>query len=126
MIHYHIMKVEKRIIVRFYKASNGKEPVREWLKEQTKENKKLIGEDIKTVENTWPVGIPLVRKLAKDLWEVRTTLEIGKCRVFFTVWQNYMVLLHCIIKKTQKTPKQDFDLAKSRRNNIHSMGVENE
>jgi phage-related protein len=120
------MQAGTRIIVRFYKASNGKEPVREWLKEQTKEHKKLIGEDIKTVENTWPVGIPLVRKLDKDLWEVRTTLEIGKCRVFFTIWQNYMVLLHSIIKKTQKTPKQDLDLAKSRRNNIYAEGVENE
>jgi phage-related protein len=104
----------------------GKEPVREWLKGQIKEDKKLIGGDIKTVENTWPVGIPLVRKLDKNLWEVRTTLKSGKCRVFFTVWQNYMVLLHCIIKKTQKTPKQDLALAKSRRNDIHSEGAENE
>jgi hypothetical protein len=53
------MKGEKRITVRFYKVSNGKEPVREWLKEQMKEDKKLIGGDIKSVENTWPVGIPL-------------------------------------------------------------------
>jgi phage-related protein len=46
--------------------------------------------------------------------------------VFFTVWKKHMVLLHSIIKKTQKTPKQDLDLAKQRKNNVFAGGINNE
>ena len=109
--------MDKKIItVRFFKTPAGNEPLREWLKEQNKDVKKSIGEDIKAVENTWPVGYPLVTKLDQDLWEIRTSLPSHQIsRVFFTIWAGFMVLLHGIIKKTQKTPKQDLDLAKKRR-----------
>jgi phage-related protein len=116
------MPEEKRITARFFKTANGNEPVREWLKCQTKDYKKSIGEDIKVVEKSWPIGCPLVKKLDKDLWEVRTNLTDGICRVFFTVFENYMVLLHSIIKKTRKTPKQDLNLAKSRRDKVLDGG----
>ena len=117
------MPDEKVITVRFFKTAGGNEPVRDWLKELDKTNKKLIGEDIKVVEKLWPVGYPSVRKLDKDLWEVRSNISDGISRVFFTIWENYMILLHGIIKKTQKTPKQDLDLAKKRRNIVLSGGV---
>ena len=110
----------------FYKSSAGNEPVRDWLKLRSPEEKKAIGEDIKAVEFTWPVGYPQVVKLDKDLWEVRTNLPDGICRVFFTIWKQNMVLLHSIIKKTQKIPQQDLDLAKKRRNNVLAGGLTNE
>jgi hypothetical protein len=37
------METKKRIVARFFKTSIGKEPVRIWLKHQTKEDKKSIG-----------------------------------------------------------------------------------
>jgi len=45
---------------------------------------------------------------------------------FFTIWKQYMVLLHSIIKKTQRTPQQDLDLAKKRRNMVLAGGLTNE
>jgi phage-related protein len=117
---------DKIIFARFFKTVAGNEPVREWLKSQTKDNKKIIGGDISAVEWRWPVGYPLVSKLDNDLWEVRTHLPEGICRVFFTVWENYMVLLHAMIKKSKKTPQDDLDLAKKRRNFVLSGGLENE
>jgi len=123
MPHY---QTGKTITVRFFKSPAGNEPVKDWLKLRTPEEKKAIGEDIKAVEYSWPVGYPQVRKLDKDLWEVRTDLPDGICRVFFTVWEKYMVLLHSIIKKSQKTPQQDLDLAKKRRNIVMAGGLENE
>ena len=57
----------KAITVSFYKSESGKEPVREWLKSLSKEDKTIIGEDIKTVEFGWPLGMPLVRKLDRNL-----------------------------------------------------------
>ena len=116
----------KILTVFFYKSYSGNEPVRDWLKLRTAEEKKAIGEDIKAVEYSWPVGYPQVVKLDKDLWEVRTNLPQGISRVFFTIWQRYMVLLHSIIKKTQKTPQQDLETAKKRRNRVLSGGIENE
>jgi phage-related protein len=116
----------KTLTVYFYKTPNGNEPVRDWLKQRTSEEKKAIGEDIKAVEFSWPVGYPQVIKLDKDLWEVRTNLPNGISRVFFTIWKKYMVLLHGIIKKTQKTPKQDLDHAKKQRDKVMAGGIKDE
>ena len=60
--------------------------------------------------------MPLVRSLGAELWEVRGSLTGGKiARVIFCVDKSRMVLLHGFIKKTQKTPKKDFDLALKRK-----------
>ncbi|HUX91460.1 MAG TPA: type II toxin-antitoxin system RelE/ParE family toxin [Gallionellaceae bacterium] len=100
--------------VRFFKTDGGTEPVREWLRELSALDRKTIGEDVKTVQFGWPLGMPLVRKLDKDLWEVRIHLESRIARVLFTVSAGKIVLLHGFIKKSQATPKADLDLAKDR------------
>lgn len=63
--------------VRFYQSSQGREPVREWLKGLPPEERKVIGEYLKTVQFGWPLGMPLVRKLNPGLWEVRSTIPSG-------------------------------------------------
>ncbi len=45
--------------------------MREWLKSLDVEDRKAIGEDIKDVEFSRPIGMPLVRSLSRELWEVR-------------------------------------------------------
>ena len=62
----------------------------------------------------WPVGMPLVRSLGKKLWEVRSSIPNGIARVIFIVKGKYAVLLHGFIKKTQKTPQKEIDLALKR------------
>ena len=64
----------KRLPARFYRSDAGREPVREWLKGLEPEDRKVIGEDIKEVEFSWPIGMPLVRSLGRELWEVRSSL----------------------------------------------------
>ena len=98
--------------VRFFQTISRNEPVREWLKALVKDDRRNIGEDIKTAQYGWPLGMPLVRKLEKNLWEVRTSVSNGIARVIFTVIGNQMVLLHGFIKKSQKTPKPDLELAR--------------
>ena len=100
--------------VRFYKTDAGAEPVRDWLLELTATDRKTIGEDIKTVQFGWPLGMPLVRKMEKDLWEVRVHLDNRIARVLFTVSGGKAVLLHGFIKKSQATPQTDLKLAKDR------------
>jgi phage-related protein len=95
----------------FYRTEIGNEPVREWLKRLPREDKRKIGEDIKTAQIGWPLGMPLIRKIDRDLWEVRTRLENGIARVFFTVDGEYMILLHGFIKKSQKIPQNELKTA---------------
>ncbi len=107
--------VLKRLPARFYRTPSGREPVREWLRKLPADDRKLIGEDIKDVEFSWPVGMPLVRPLGRGLWEVRSNITHGRtARVIFCVDQGQMFLLHSFIKKTQKTPQPDIDLALKR------------
>jgi phage-related protein len=109
----------KTISVHFYKSEAGNEPVREWLKSLSVDDKMTIGQDIKAVEYGWPLGMPLVRKMDKDLWEVRSDISDKTiARVFFTVKDGCMVLLHGIIKKSQKTPENDLKIARERRNQV--------
>jgi len=46
----------------FFRAQSGSEPVREWLKSLSVDDKKTIGEDIKTVQFGWPIGMPVFGK----------------------------------------------------------------
>ncbi|MBI1921667.1 MAG: type II toxin-antitoxin system RelE/ParE family toxin [Geobacter sp.] len=101
----------------FYRSEASNEPVREWLKELSRDDKRQIGEDIKTAQVGWPLGMPLIRKIEKDLWEVRTRLADGIARVFFTVDGDYMILLHGFIKKSQKTPQNELKTAMTRLGN---------
>jgi phage-related protein len=76
--------------------------------------RRIIGEDIKTVQFGWPLGMPLVRKLDKGLWEIRSRLPDRIARVIFTTGERRMVLLHGFIKKSRKTPQEDLELARTR------------
>lgn len=98
----------------FFKTETGREPAREWLRALSRVERKIIGEDIKTVQFGWPMGMPLVRKLDKNLWEIRSRLENCIARILFTTAPGRMILLHGFIKKSQKTPKEDLQLAKNR------------
>lgn len=100
--------------VSFYMTDAGTEPVRDWLKSLSQDDRKRIGEDIKTVQYGWPLGMPLVRKMDRDLWEVRTSLQGRVARVLFTLEENAIVLLHGFIKKSQQTPATELRIAKQR------------
>jgi phage-related protein len=109
----------KIISVRFYVSEKGVEHVKDWLLSLTKDDRAVIGADIKMVEYGWPLGMPLVRKMEKDLWEVRIDLPKNRiARVLFTVHKQQMVLLHGLIKKSQKTPGSDLGTAKIRRDKV--------
>jgi phage-related protein len=103
-----------RLQVVFFRSDSGAEPVRRWLKSLPVSHKKAIGEDIKTVQFGWPMGMPLVEKLSPYLWEVRTKVPDGIARVMFTVDGQLMVLLHGFIKKTQKIPQKEIATARTR------------
>lgn len=105
----------RKLEVKFYCTKTGTEPVREWLSGLNREDKRIIGEDIKTVQFGWPLGMPLVGSMGDSLWEIRSKLSGGRiARVFFFMMSSTMVLVHGFFKKTQNTPKSELDLAKKR------------
>ena len=109
------MKAERPLNVVFFKTDAGNEPVREWLKELPKEDCKVIGTDILTVQYAWPVGKPLVDNLGEGIWEVRSRLDNRIARTLFALVDQEIVLLHGFIKKQQKTPADELELAKKRK-----------
>jgi phage-related protein len=115
----------KRVPAIFFQTEAGGEPVRDWLKGlPSSEDRKRIGEDIKTVEFGWPVGMPVCRPLGDTIYEVRARLAQNRiARVLFYIdKKGRMVLLHGFIKKTQKTPDEDLELARSNKNK-HQRGL---
>ena len=110
---------KKQLEAVFYRTSQGKDVVLNWLRSLEPEDRRTIGFDLKDVEFGWPVGMPLCRSLGNGLWEVRSSLSHGKiARLLFCLHQQKIVVLHGFVKKTQKTPKSDLDLALKRKKEI--------
>jgi phage-related protein len=109
----------KRFPAVFYALPSGREPVRDWLQDLDREDRKMVGEDIKDVEFSWPIGMPLCRAMGNGLWEVRSALTRGRiARVLFCTSSGRMILLHGFIKKTQRTPATDLAVALKRMREI--------
>jgi phage-related protein len=106
----------KKVPARFFATDSGEEPVRTWLnKKLDPDDRKTIGKDIQKVEFGWPVGLPVCQSLGGGIWEVRSDISDGRiARVLFGFVEGTMILLHGFIKKTQKTPSHDRELAISR------------
>ena len=112
---------QKRIPASFYKTESGNEPVREWLLQLDRQDRLRIGTDLRTVEYGWPIGMPTCKPMGNGLFEVRTQLPSNKiARILFCIHENSMVLLHGFIKKSQKTPKSDLDLARQRKKQVEA------
>ena len=84
-------------------------------------DRKIIGVDIFVVQKTFPLGLPLVRKMGNNLWEIRSTISQGIVRIFFTIENNFLILLHGFVKKTQKTPEQELAVAATRLKEFEEM-----
>ena len=109
----------KKLPARFYVSSTGRNPVREWILDLPSEDRRTVGKDIQKVEFGWPIGRPHCAPLGEGLWEVRSDLGSNRiARVIFCLEDGQMILLHGFIKKTQKAPKRDIDLALKRRREV--------
>jgi phage-related protein len=119
------MEPTKKLPARFYRTTQGNEPVREWLKGLTPTECQVIGKDMQKVEFGWPLGLPVCRSLGNGLWEVRSDLPSRRtARVIFCIIAGQMILLHGFIKKTPQTPRRDLVLAQARKAEVEQSGEE--
>lgn len=103
----------------FYKDRKGVEPVAEYLQELSAKNGKdariklnKIRDYVKSLSRYGTyVGEPVVKHLEGEIWELRPLEN----RILFATWTGKsFVLLHHFVKKTQKTPKREIEIAKRR------------
>jgi phage-related protein len=116
-----IGKDMKRIEACFFKTSSGKEPVRDWLFELDRDDRRIVGRALMTLEFGWPVGMPLARSMGNGLHELRVDLSNKRStRVFFYIDASQrLVLLHAFFKRSQTTPKNELELARTRMKQHH-------
>ncbi len=106
----------RKIPVVFYRTRGGSEIVRDWLRSLPPEDRNAVGQDLMRVQYGWPIGMPLCRSLGGGLWEVRCDLPSNRiARVLFSLHEGHLVALHGFIKKTQKTPETELDIARKRK-----------
>ena len=109
------MCAQIEIPIIFYRTAAGVEPVREWLRGLTRDDKRRIGADLATVQVGWPVGMPLCRALGTGLLEAPPDLANNRiARVLFFAREGRIGILHGFIKKTRATPPDDIELARKR------------
>jgi phage-related protein len=105
----------------FWRSAAGREPVRDWLNNLPREDKRTIGRDIAKVQFGWPIGLPICRSLSGGLWETRSSLPSRReARVIFGFHDEVLVALHAFIKKTQKTPAGELAIARQRMTELQS------
>src|SRR6185312_9984517 len=89
------MALLKKLPSAFYRTSQGARPVRDFLMELPCGDRRIIGNDIATVEYGWPIGKPTCAPIGLGLWEVRSNLPRNRiARILFTVHEGEMILLH--------------------------------
>jgi phage-related protein len=99
----------------FYRTSAGGEPVRDWLRSLSAEDRRIIGADLATVQVGWPIGMPLCRSLGAALWELRSTLTNNRiARLVFFIWSGRIGIVHGFVKKTRTAPPSEIALAQRR------------
>ena len=107
---------EKRVPLVFFRTESGSEPVREWLLELPKADRRALGVGLKELEFGWPIGMPLCRAMGAGLFELRVSLPSRRiARVLVCANDDRLVALHGFVKKSQKTPAGDLDLARKRK-----------
>ncbi len=66
------------------------------------------------------IGAPHVKHLQGKLWEMRLTGRDGIARaIYVTATGRRVVVVHAFVKKSQKTPRADLELAEQRVKETH-------
>lgn len=107
-------------IVEFYRNDKGKEPVAEFLDSLSLTTRAKI---IRLIDLLSKKGVllkePYTRKVKGKIRELRVKDKEGAVRIlYFSFTGKRFILLHGFIKKTNKTPKDDIEIAEKRMNDF--------
>jgi phage-related protein len=105
--------------VDFYKASNGKCPVNQYIDSLSSKQAKKVAWVLNVVESLNQVPTDYLKKLKStdDIWEVRVQLASNIFRLLGFIEDERLILTNGFTKKTQKTPRREIDKAERRKAN---------
>lgn len=104
--------------IKFYKTPSGKIPVKEFLDSLGPKHARKVIWVLELVERMNQVPVQYFKKLksTNDLWEIRARVGSNSFRLLgFIDNEEFVVLTNGFSKKTQKTPKNEIDLAEQRK-----------
>lgn len=102
--------------IEFYETENGKNLVSDFLDGLSEKHKARAIREIELLEEFGTkLTMPHAKQIDRKLWELRIKTSSNISRIFyFILMSNKFVLLHGYIKKTNKTPEREKDIAKKR------------
>ena len=104
-------------IIEFYKTESGKNVILDFLESLPVKHKTGAIREIELLEEfRTKLTMPHVKQINRKLWELRIKTFSDISRIFYFVSvNNKIVLLHGFIKKTEKTPECEKDIARKRK-----------
>lgn len=106
-----------KFIIDFYTKEDGEQPAKEFMLALDAKMKAKIIKVLDLLENNGPLtGLPYSEHLENGIFEIRAKQSTNITRVlyFFTIGRK-IILTNGFVKKTQKTPRREIDLAKKYR-----------
>lgn len=100
----------------FYVKDNGRSPALDLIKKLgAKDRAKVLG----CLQNVQDLGFDCqrvrFRQIRGKLWEIKIKMSSGEFRLFYvTMKSTSMTVLHGYIKKTQKAPAKEIEIAEKR------------
>lgn len=102
----------------FYKDTKGNNPIEKFILGLGKGNKVLVAktrQGIEKLRNKAYHKEPLSKHLESGLWELRIKSGTDILRIIYTFHKGrIIILLHVFIKKQQKTPVDEINIARKR------------
>ena len=106
--------------VLFYQKADGSEPFKQFLNSLDKKMRAKMVRTIEALQNNGnDLREPYSKHLDDGIFELRAKVgtDISRVLYFFFIGQR-IILTNGFIKKTQKTPKKEINLAKKYRNDF--------
>lgn len=108
--------------VSYYTDINGNKPVKDFLNEVFSKNQLFFEQCIGAIEkikHRLYHKEPFSKALGNHLFEIRIRLRNDIARIIYTFSKGrQIVLLHGFIKKTEKTPLKELEIAQNRLKNL--------
>jgi phage-related protein len=103
-------------VVVFYETARGERPAEAWLRDQNVKVQARFARIFDLLEeHGTSVREPYVTHLRDKLWEVRLEHQRVQYRLlYFSVSRRQFVMLHGFVKKTQRTPARELEVAEQR------------
>jgi phage-related protein len=102
--------------IEYYRDSKDKEPVKEFIDGlPEKSQAQVMGKIELLAKYDVLLKEPYTRHIKGKIWELRIVVSKGYSRIFyFSYTGKRFVLLHAFLKKTDKTPPAEIDIAEKR------------